>query len=168
MTLEQVFLRFSRIASLPLLVIALLFCYFSLPDNVAIHHNNFGKPDGFVGKETFYYVMVAIILAFNVVMTSLKNAFLKLPNSAFQQQNSWTKDRAALNLLAETWVNLFITIINVFLLISIIALNRINRNEGQILDINYNWVLLLGGVLLMLIIFYLPLKLLYTKPEIEV
>ena len=164
MSLEQVFFRFSRMFSLPLVVIALLFCYYTLPDSVAIHHSNLGKPDGFISKETFYYIVVGIILIFNFIINPIKSAFLKLPDSAFPQNNPWAMNREALNRTFEAWCNLFVGLINSYIIISIIALNRINRNEGQALDINYNWVLLLGAVLLILLLFYLPYKLLYTKP----
>ena len=167
MSLEQVFYRFWRLASLPLLVITLLYCYYILPDSVAIHHNNFGKPDGFISKETFFYVSTVVIIVFNVVMSALKDAFLKLPNSAFPQQNIWVRTREALNNLIISWTNLFVAIINSFLIICIIGLGKINRSDGQVLDMNYNWVLLFGGVLLMLIIFYLPLKLLFSQPKVE-
>ena len=167
MSLEQAFLRFLRMFSLPLLVITLVFCYYTLPDMVAIHHNNFGKPDGFIGKENFYYIMVGLIIVFNFIMNPIKNAFLKLPTAAFPQNNAWVQNREALNRTFEAWTNLFIGVINSFMIICIIALSRINRNEGQALDINYNWVLLGGGFLLLLIIFYLPFKLLFTKPATE-
>jgi uncharacterized membrane protein len=167
MSLEQVFFRFWRLASLPLLVIILLYCYYILPDSTAIHHNNLGKPDGFVSKETFFYVTTAVIIVFNVVISALKDAFLKLPNSAFPQENIWTKNREALNRAVEGWANLFVAVINSYLVICIIGLGKINRSEGQVLDMNYNWILLLGGVLLMLVVFYLPLKLLYSQPKVD-
>jgi hypothetical protein len=46
----------------------------------------------------------------------------------------------------------------------ILGINNINGNKGQVLDFNYNWLLIVGVILLMLLIFSLPLRLLFSNP----
>ncbi|HEY1056095.1 MAG TPA: hypothetical protein VGE24_13195, partial [Emticicia sp.] len=76
----------------------------------------------------------------------------------------WAKDPEALKNLLESWFNAFIAVINTFMVFFLIALSRINRTEDQKLDINYDWLIIGGAVALLIVLFFLPIRLLYTNP----
>ncbi len=167
MSISNVYFNFWRKASMPILVISLITCYFTLPDNAAIHHDAQGNPDGFIDKQTFFYVACGVVIGFNFLMNLLKAQVQKVDFSKLNPASIWAKDRQALNALLEGWFNAFIAIVNTFIIFSLVALKRINATDGQKLDFNYNWLLIVGLVLLMVLIFFLPIKLLYTNPSEE-
>jgi ABC-type transport system involved in cytochrome bd biosynthesis fused ATPase/permease subunit len=152
---------------MPILVISLITCYFTLPDNAAIHHDAQGNPDGFIDKQTFFYVACGVVIGFNFLMNLLKAQVQKVDFSKLNTASIWAKDRQTLNALLEGWFNAFISVVNTFIIFSLVALKRINAADGQKLDFNYNWLLIAGLVLLMVLTFFLPIKLLYTNPSEE-
>lgn len=166
MSISHVFFSFWRKVSLPFLAIALLFIYVTLPDSVAIHHNEAGEPDDFMSKQSLFYLFVAVIGVFNLLVVILKNQVKKIDFSKLNIESPWAKSEK-LSPIIQAWFDAFVAIINSFLAIVIIAISRINRTEGQRLDINYNWVLIAGAIILMLLFFYLPIRLLFTKPSQE-
>lgn len=150
---------------MPLLVLSLAVCYFTLPDNTAIHHDANGNPDGFIDKQTFFYIAFAVIIGFNFLMNLLKTEAQKVDFAKLNPVSIWAKNRESLNAMLEGWFNAFIAIINTFIIFSLVALKRVNATDGQKLDINYNWLLIIGLALLIIIIFALPIRLLFTNPS---
>ena len=150
---------------MPLLVIALMLCYFTLPDNAAIHHDEKGNPDGFIDKQTFFYFTFGIIIAFNFLLNLLKTQVLKINFAKVNPLSDWAKNPQKLNSLIEGWFNAFVAITNTFIAFVLIGLRRINGTDGQKLDFDYNWLLLVGFGLLIGLIFFLPLRLLFSKPS---
>jgi uncharacterized membrane protein len=134
---------------------------------IAVQHTESGRPNSFMDKQSFFYLIFGVTIAFNFLMNSLKNQALKIDFSKLNPQSLWAKAPYALTNLLTGWFDAFIAFINSFLAIVLIGLSRINRNDEQRLDINYNWLLIVGVFLLMILIFYLPLKLLYTNPQNE-
>jgi uncharacterized membrane protein len=165
MSISNVYFNFWRKASMPLLVITLTVCYFTLPDNTAVHHDAQGNPDGFIDKQTFFYASCAVVIGFNFLMNLLKNQVQKVDFAKLNPASIWAKNRPELNTLLEGWFNAFIAIVNTFIIFSLIGLKRINASDGQKLDINYNWLLIVGLALLLILIFFLPIKILYTNPK---
>jgi len=166
MSISHVFFSFWRKLSLPFLTIALLIIYVTFPDNVAVHHNEAGNPDRFMSKQDVFYVFVAVAGIFNLLVLSLKATIKKLDFAKLNVESPWTKSEG-LSPMIQAWFDAFIAIVNSFLAIVLIAISRINRTDGQVLDINYNWVLIGGAIILMILIFYLPVRLLFTKPSHE-
>lgn len=149
---------------MPVLAITLIICYFTLPDDVAIHHTSSGRPDDFISKQTFFYVSFGFIIGLNFLLNLLRTQVQKIDFARLNPASAWAKDSEALKHLLEAWFNAFIAVVNSFLIVFLIALNRINRTEDQKLDINYDWVIVGGAVVLLIVIFYLPIRLLYTNP----
>ena len=167
MSISYIFFNFWKKLSLPILAITLIVCYFTFPDEVAVHHTDQGQPDGFLDKQSLFYITAGVIVGFNFLLNLLRTQVQKIDFSKLNTNSVWAKESVTLKSLLEGWFNAFIAIINTYLMFSLIALSRINRTEGQVLDINYNWLLIAGLAILMAVIFYLPLKLLYTNPEPE-
>ena len=152
---------------MPILVISLITCYFALPDNAAVHHDENGNPDGFIDKQTFFYITSGVIIGFNFLLNLLKIQVKKVDFAKLNPTSIWAKDRESLNALLEGWFNAFVAVVNTFIIFSLVALKRVNATDGQKLDMNYNWLLIIGLVILMFIIFFLPIKILYSNPEKE-
>jgi hypothetical protein len=149
---------------MPVLAITLIICYFTFPDDVAIHHTSSGRPDDFISKQTFFYVSFGFIIGLNFLLNLLRTQIQKIDFARLNANSAWAKDPEALKYLLEAWFNAFIAVVNSFLIVFLIALNRINRTEDQKLDINYDWVIVGGAVVLLIVLFYLPIRLLYTNP----
>ncbi len=167
MSISNVYFNFWRKASMPILVISLVTCYFNFADTVAVHHDAKGNPDGFIGKETFFYAACGVIIAFNLLLNLLKTQIQKVDFYKLNPTSIWAKNRESLNGLLEAWFNAFIAMVNTFIIFVLMALKRVNANDGQKLDMNYNWLLLAGLAILMILIFFLPIKILYTNPSEE-
>lgn len=149
---------------MPLLAITLIICYFTFPDDVAVHHTSSGRPDDFISKQTFFYVAFGVIIGLNFLLNLLRTQVQKINFARLNASSTWAKEPEALKYLLEAWFNAFIAVMNSFLIVFLIALNRINRTEDQKLDINYDWVIVGGAVVLLIVLFYLPIRLLYTNP----
>ncbi|CAH0996340.1 hypothetical protein EMA8858_02472 [Emticicia aquatica] len=167
MSISNVFFNFWRKASMPLLVVALMLCYFTMPDNAAVHHDEKGNPDGFIDKQTFFYITFGIIIAFNFLLNTLKTQVLKIDFAKLNPVSVWAKKPKELSGVIEGWFNAFVAIINTFIVFVLIGLRRINSTEGQKLDFDYNWLLIAGLVLLIILIFFLPFRILFTNPSEE-
>lgn len=163
--LSNIFFRFWRILSLPFVAITFIVCYVTLPDSIAIHHTEYGMPDGYIDRQSFFYIVFAIVIAFNLLVNLLKNQALKVDYSKVNPKSVWANKPEALKTQIETWFDAFIAFINSYIAIVLIALNRINRAEGQRLDIDYNIIMLITAILLLILLFYLPIRLLYTNPK---
>lgn len=164
MSVTHIFFNLWRRVSMPLLAITLIICYFTFPDNVAIHHTSSGRPDDFIDKQNLFYIAFALIIGLNFLLNLLRTQIQKIDFAKLNANSTWAKDPEALKNLLEAWFNTFIAIINTFMVLFLIALSRINRTEDQKLDINYDWLLVGGAVVLLIILFYLPIRLLYTSP----
>jgi uncharacterized membrane protein len=149
---------------MPLLAIILFICYFTFPDNVAVHHTSSGRPDDFMDKQNLFYIAFGVIIGINFLFNLLRTQVQKINFAQLNVNSVWAKDPDALKHLLEAWFNAFIAVINSFMIVFLIALNRINRTEEQKLDINYDWVIVGGAVVLLIVLFYLPIRLLYTNP----
>ena len=165
--LSNIFFKFWRILSLPFLAITFIINYVTLPDTIAIHHTELGLPDGFVGKETFFYSGFAIIIIFNLLINLLKSQALKLDYLKLKPTSEWAKNTDQLKAVVEGWMDAIIAYINSFLAIVLIALNRINRGDGQKLDLNYDIIIMIAAALFVFILVFLPIRLLYTSPKEE-
>lgn len=164
MSISHIFFSFWRKVSMPILAITLVVCYFIFPDDVAIHHTSSGRPDDFIGKQDVFYIAFAVIIALNFLLNLLRTQMQKINFAKLNANSAWAKNPEALKNLLEAWFNAFIAVVNSFMVVFLIALNRINRTEDQKLDLNYDWVIVGGAVALLIVLFYLPIRLLYTNP----
>lgn len=165
--MTDIFFNFWRKGGFALALAAILFCYTALPDNVAITHAETGEPEGFVGKETFFYVAAGVFLGFNLLLGAFRDQLMKLDFLKLNPNSVWAQKPKALSGLIKTWFNGFLAFINTYLVFVLLGLYNVNTNKGQKLDFNYNWLLIFGVVMLLFILFFLPLKLLYTNPLSE-
>lgn len=163
----NIFFKFWKITSVVLLTIIILFCYANLPDNIAINFNENGNPEGFINKQQFFYWSAGVVFFINTLVSLLQNAVLKINFKALNPNSQWAKEPEALKNLLKGWFQGFLAVINTYLIFVILGINNINSDKAQTLDFNYNWLIVLGIIILIVIIFSLPIRLLYTQPAKE-
>jgi hypothetical protein len=165
MTITQVFFRIWKAVSFPLAAVALLLVYLSLPDQVAIQFNEAGRPVEMISKQDIFYWVVGILLVINLLLTAFGKSFSKLLPKVVSPKLGWYAAPKATAHLAEGWANGMAGTLNSFVLLALIGLYKANAKQDQILSVNLNWLMILGGTMLLLVLFYLPIQLLYSKPH---
>ena len=167
MTIEYFISRVGRYLSIFAFILVLLFTYRGLPDDVAVHFGADGRGDGFMPKNQVFYLFGGIMFGLNILIVLLVNTINKLPITAFNwiPNKIWLKDRKQLTGVIINWINFLPTIINVFLLLILRALLALN--DERTFNTDYTYLLVLGIVFLLIWLFYLPIRLLYTSPKIE-
>ncbi|MCU0467410.1 MAG: DUF1648 domain-containing protein [Arcicella sp.] len=167
MSIEFFISRVWRYASILAFVIVLLFTYRGLPDPTAVHFGPDGRGDGFLPKNQVFYLFGSIMFGLNILIVLLINTVKKLPKSAFNwiPNKIWLEDYKQLQTAIINWLNFLPAIINTFLLLILRALLALNDERS--FNTDYTYLLVIGAVLFLAWLFYLPIKLLYTKPKIE-
>lgn len=166
MSIEYFISRVGRYLSIFAFIIILLFTYRGLPDAVAVHFGTDGRGDAFLPKNQVFYLFGAIMFSLNILIVLLVSNVKKLPTTAFKSipNKDWLKDQKQLMGVVINWINFLPTIINVFLLLALRALLALNDERS--FNTDYTYLLVLGVVFFMIWIFYLPIRILYTKPKI--
>ena len=167
MSIEYFISRVGRYLSIFAFILVLLFTYRGLPDDVAVHFGADGRGDGFMPKNQVFYLFGSIMFGLNILIVLLVNTVNKLPVTAFNwvPNKVWLKDRKQLIGVIINWINFLPTIINVFLLLILRALLALN--DERTFNTDYTYLLVVGLVFLLIWLFYLPIRLLYTNPKIE-
>ena len=165
--MTNIFFNFWRKGGFALAMATVLFCYATLPDNIAITHTEAGMPDGFVSKEMFFYVATGVLLGLNLLMNALRDQLLKIDFTKLSPLSEWTRQPKKLRLFLKTWFNGFLAFVNTFLVFVLLGLYNVNSNTGQRLDFNYDWLMIFGIAVILFILFFLPVKLLYTNPPAD-
>ena len=165
MSIEYFVSRVGRYLSVFAFILVLLFTYRGLPDDVGVHFGADGRGDGFMPKNQVFYLFGSIMFGLNILIVLLVNNVQKLPVTAFSfiPNKVWLKDRKQLIGAIINWINFLPTIINVFLLLILRALLALN--DERTFNTDYTYLLILGIVFLLIWLFYLPVKLLYTSPK---
>lgn len=162
-----IFFRFWRKASVALLMGVLLFSYTELPESVAVLYDTFGKPTAFLDKSTFFYGATFLFIFFNLLLGLLRNQLSKIDFSKVNPLSIWAKEKEQLADVLAGWAEAFNALINTYLVFVLMGLKNINSDTEQNLTVNMNWILIIGAVILLILIFFLPLRLLYSNPKIR-
>lgn len=163
--MTKIFFNFWRKIGFALALATILFCYTTLPDSLAITHTETGEPEGFISKETFFYASAGILLFFNFLVNALRDQLVKVNFGKVNPMSEWAKQPEKFRAFLVNWFNGFLAFMNTFLVFVLLGLYNVNSNRGQRLDFNYDWLMIFGTAVLLFILFYLPLKLLYTNPS---
>ena len=167
MSIEYFFSRVWRYLSIVAFVMVLLFTYRGLPDPAAVHFGADGRGDATLPKNQVFYLFAGSMLALNILVVLLANSIKKLPIEAFSwiPNKQWLQDYKQLIEVLLNWINFLPAIVNTFLLLILRALLALN--DERTFKTDYTYLLIIGTVLLLVWIFYLPIRLLYTNPKIE-
>lgn len=161
-----IFFGFWRKISLALLMGMIIFTYTDFPEFVAVRFDDAGKPNGFLSKENFFYLNAGVVVGLNLLFGLFKNQLVKLDFGKLVPTSEWAQQRVALTTLLLNWIDALLSVIHSFFIFILLGLRNINADTDQLLTINMNWILLVGGVLLLSALFSLPLLLLYTSPKV--
>ena len=163
----NVFFRLWRIVSTILLTANLMFSYIRLPESIAFVFDQTGQPSAFTGKQTFFYWTAGIIFLVNIFTLFLKNSLESVDFKKAYPQSLWANSSIHLKTQISTWFNAFLAIINTYLIFVILGLGNINAKKDQSLDFDYNKLLMFGALVLLGMLFYLPLRILFSNPPAE-
>lgn len=161
-----IFFGFWRKISLALLMGMILFTYTDFPEFVAVQFDGTGKPTGYLNKENFYYLNAGIVLGLNLLIGLFKNQIVKLDFARLFPQSEWAQQRVALTTLLINWTDALLSVIHTFFIFVLLGLRNINADTEQLLTINMNWLLIIGGVFLLGVLGSLPYLLSYTSPKL--
>lgn len=167
MSIEFFVSRTWRYASIIAFIVFLLFTYRGLPDSTAVHFNESGRGDGFLPKDEVFYLFVGIMLGINILLILLAKSVEKLPVRAWSwlPNKKWIEEPRQLNESISNWFNFLPAIINTFLILVLRVLLLLN--DERTFDSSYTYLIIIGLVLMIAWLFYLPVKLLYTNPEVK-
>jgi fumarate reductase subunit C len=116
-------------------------------------------------KQTFFYVGVAVIVGLYVLFGLLKSTLVKTNFSNLNPKSLWAQKPEQLKYLLGGWSDVFLTVINIYLLFTLLAIKETNGEASRNLFRNYDWFLIVGAIALIILIFFVPLRLLFTDPK---
>lgn len=159
------FVRIWRIISILGLVFVLFNSYISYPSEVAIRFDELKQPIQFIGRETLFYVAVAIFLINNTLVNAVARLFPRVPTAQIfvPNQQVWASHRPALNVVVTNWFYALMASINTILALGLMVLSFLNRSARSIQAIDYAWLLPLSTVILIIVLVSLPVRL-FMKP----
>ncbi|MCY7350099.1 MAG: DUF1648 domain-containing protein [Cytophagaceae bacterium] len=168
MSIESFVARILRFLSIPLFLVALFLTYQNLPDRVAVHYTPSGQADGYLGRDSVFYIAGSIMLIFNILFGFLSRSILTLPDAAVGVFGTfrWRNNPEALRLSLIAWLGLGAAALHVFLVFCLNALSELNDSQSAETVFDYRWLLQLGLALLLVWFLYLPLRLFLTKPRV--
>ncbi len=149
----------------------LLYTYYYLPDQIAIHYNPQGVPDNFLSRETFFYVVAAFIILLNLFLSLIGRMLLNFPNELLfiPKRDYWlanAESRDKLLFVLRNWINSLATVLNFYIMAMLFITLRLHTNQRVFLS-DYTWILFAGLALLIGWIAYLPIRLRF-KETVEI
>jgi uncharacterized membrane protein len=165
--MTNVFFKFWRIGSLVLLTLVFLFCYTNLPESVAIGFNDEGAANSYIDKQHFFYWVGGVILGINFLFTLLENALIKLDFKKLLSGSSWGQNPGSMVNFLKGWFSALLAFINTYLVFVLLGLDKINSSKYKELDFNYNYLLWVGILVILIILMFVPYKLLATQAPDE-
>ena len=159
------FVRIWRILSILGLLFALFNSYVSYPGEVAIRFDELSQPVQFIGRETLFYIAVAIFLVNNTLVNAVARLFPRIPTAQVLVPNKqvWANHRAKLNVVMTNWFYTLMAAINTILALGLMVLSFLNRSARSIRPIDYAWLLPLSTAILIIVLVALPVRL-FMKP----
>jgi uncharacterized membrane protein len=165
--MSDIFFKTWRIVSFLFLIVVLMFCYVQLPDNIAVSHNESGEPIGFMDKQNFFYLSVGVIVGINFLFGLLKGRFAQINYSRLAPKSEWAEKPLQLKSILGSWADAFPATVNSYLIFVLFGLHATNLENAQNLDRDYGWFLILGGFILLILLFFVPVRILFTSPKPE-
>lgn len=159
------FVRVWRIISILGLLFALFNSYISYPSEVAVRFDELNQPVQFIGRETLFYLAVAIFLINNTLINAVARLFPRVPTAQVPVPNQrvWANHRAAMNGIVTNWFYALMAAINTILALGLMVLSFLNQSARSIQPVDYAWLLPLSTIILIIVLVSLPIRL-FMKP----
>ena len=160
-------IKIWRWLSVLLVLGALVWTYSLFPDMVAVDFSETGLAERYLNKENVFYIIMALFLVNNVVIAGLAR---QIPNIDAEHlpilnRKTWAQHRSILNELLVNWIYCLVAVINTIIGFSLFALATINSTNFKMDVFDFSWIYY-TGMALMIMVFLLPLRLLWTPgPE---
>ena len=166
MSIEYFTCRVWRFISIVALLVSIFLVYFNLPEKVAVHHEN-DKAVEFMPKNTIFYIAVGLAIGINLLLGFLEKIFPNIPNTsfAFLQATGWYNHRTELNMRFSNWIRMLQGCMNFMVCLTLYALVMVNIPDTNKTITNYEWILMVGAVALLIWLFWLPIRILFLKPK---
>jgi hypothetical protein len=163
MKIGTFFFKIWRWASILLVIGALVWTYSLFPQMVAVDFSETGLAERYLSKENIFYIVMGLFLVNNVIIAGLVK---QIPNMDATQlpilnRNIWAQHREELNEHLTNWLFCLIAVINTIIGFSLFALATINSLQYKKDVFDFAWIYYVG-MALMIMVFLLPLRLLWT------
>ena len=162
-------IKIWRWMSIALVVGALGWTYSLFPDMVAVDFSESGLAEKYVSKEYIFYLIMGLFIVNNALISGLSKQVPKMHTDHLPilKRKIWEQHREALNEQLVNWIYCVVAAINTVMGFSLFSLATINSNQYHLDVFDFSWIFYLGLALL-IIVFLLPLRLLWTPaPEDE-
>ncbi|TLU98268.1 hypothetical protein [Dyadobacter luticola] len=156
-----------RWMSILFVVGALLWTYSLFPEMVAVDFSSNGLAERYVDKQHIFYIVMGLFLLNNVIITAFARHISKVDANHLPIFNKkiWAQHREELNEHLENWLFCLVAVINTIIGFSLLALATINSTNYKMDVFDFSWVYY-AGLALIIFVFLLPLRLLWTPvPE---
>lgn len=166
MSIEYFTCRVWRFLSVVALLVSIFLVYFNLPEKVAVHHEN-NLAVEFMPKNTIFYIAVGLAIGINLLLGFMEKTFPAIPNTsfAFLRATGWQTHRAELNMRFSNWMRMLQGCMNFMVCLTLYALVMVNIPDANKTITNYQWILMVGAVALLIWLFWLPMRILFIKPK---
>ncbi|MGL4631372.1 MAG: hypothetical protein ACRCVT_09215 [Leadbetterella sp.] len=161
----NIFFKFWRIIVTVILTVLFMFCYVDLPEDVAYSFNDQGQPEKFISKQYFFYLFSGVVFFMNLLILFLKSSFAKIQYAKVLPTFSWSKAPNTLKNLLIGWCDAGLAILNSYLVFVLVGLSTTNGAKYQMLTGSYSVLTICGFILLLVWVFFLPIKILFTQPS---
>ncbi|WP_138480394.1 hypothetical protein [Dyadobacter bucti] len=152
-----------RWLSVLLVIGALVWTYSVFPEMVAVDFSDSGLAERYLSKEHVFYIVMGLFLLNNVFITRLAR---QIPNMDSRhlpilKRETWAKHREELDEHLTNWLFCLVAVINTIIGFSLFALATINSMQYKMDVFDFSW-LYYAGLALMIMLFLLPVRLLWT------
>lgn len=152
-----------RWLSILFLLGSLIWTYSVFPEKVAVDFSDTGLAELYVSKEHIFYIVMAIFLINNVIISRLSKQVPSIDANYFPIPNRtvWAQYRKQLDEHVTNWLFCLVAAINTIAGFSLLALATINSNNFKMTVFDFSWIFYVS-LGLMAIVFLLPLRLFWT------
>ena len=163
MKIGTFFFKIWRWASIILVIGALVWTYSLFPEMVAVDFSDTGLAERYISKEHVFYIVMGLFLVNNVLIAGLVK---QIPNMdalhlPILKREIWALHREELNEHLTNWLYCLVAVINTIIGFSLFALATINSLQYKMDVFDFAWVYYVG-MALMIMVFLLPLRLLWA------
>ncbi|GAA4465698.1 hypothetical protein GCM10023189_46670 [Nibrella saemangeumensis] len=162
-------IRVWRFASILGLVFSLINSYISFPGEVGVLFDEAGDPVQFIGRETIFYIVVAVFLVNYILLNTMARLFPRIPTEQVPVPNRavWATHRDQLNEIVINWFYALMAAINTVVALGVLVLSMLNRDQGLVDVWSFNWLLPLCAIIFGSVIVSLPIRLMMKPSPVD-
>jgi hypothetical protein len=123
--------RFVWFFTFVIFLVVIFLCYFQWPDPVGVLFNDKGEASVFQGKSAFFYIVNAVLIAYNLIFMLLNQAIGKLPIQQLPIPNKefWTEHKEYAGYLISNWIRSLATMLNLIYILWMVMITYANLEQ---------------------------------------